>query len=58
MQEKLSEKSDLSLRTTQKIKTRETEPKENSHKKLALAFNLPTKEMIARTATKLHRKLI
>jgi transcriptional regulator with XRE-family HTH domain len=50
-QEELSEKSGLSLRTIQRIENGETEPRGDSLKRLALAFNVTPDEIIDWTAT-------
>jgi len=51
-QEELSEKSGLSLRTIQRIENGETEPRGDSLKRLALAFNVTPDEIVDWTATK------
>ncbi len=51
-QEELSGKSGLSLRTIQRIENGETEPRGDSLKRLALAFNVTPDEIIDWTATK------
>lgn len=51
-QEELSEKSGLSLRTIQRIENAETEPRGDSLKRLALAFNVTPDEIIDWTVQK------
>ncbi|HAF31041.1 MAG TPA: DNA-binding protein [Bacteroidales bacterium] len=51
-QEELSEKSGLSLRTIQRIENGETEPRGDSLKRLAFAFNVTPDEIVDWTATK------
>lgn len=45
-QEELSEKAGLSLRTIQRIENGETEPRGDSLKRLALAFDVPLDEIV------------
>ena len=50
-QEELSERSELSLRTIQRIENGETEPRGDSLKRLAFAFNVTADEIIDWTPT-------